>query len=61
MADYRDMTVWGLEQERDKIMAEIARRMALAQRAAELELHFSPHRIHSAAVDGGAKREGQDV
>lgn len=34
--DYRDMTIWQLEQEKAKIEAELARRKELAKVAADL-------------------------
>lgn len=47
--DYRDMTMWQLEQERQKIIAEIERRIALETRARELGIVDGPHRIRSTA------------
>ena len=48
---YLDMTTWELEQERRAIIKEIERRIALEQRAKELEVHYGPHRINVTADD----------
>lgn len=38
MKDYLDMTMWELEQERQKIIKEVERRLVLVRRARELGL-----------------------
>lgn len=48
--DYIDMTMWQLEQERQKIIKEIERRIILRKRAEELELYYSPHRIQTSDI-----------
>ena len=49
--DYRDMTLWQLEQERQKIVAEVNRRHELARRARELGL--GPAHTSARATEGG--------